>query len=712
MRGETIDNITKGVRHVHPLETLATTYLTEIRQQRALSNSTEEMSYRDYLGKFLRGVAQVLGKPTQFTGEAKKITFGRPDYEVTDGIRVIGYVEAEALQASLRNLKGSAKHQNDRFRDNLHNFLLTNHLEFRLFVAGEEVAVAKLPTPSETGKIAVSEAVLAEMTSLFERFLSETTPVARTSEDIAKQLAQAAEEMLSHSDSLLHPYLNLYRQTLFDSIETDKFADVYAQTFTYGLFLAWLNFTGMIFDRDTALHAIPKAVPAIQTLMQFSELGALPEEFNWVVDGICSDLEASDKESATKHGAGISDPLIHFYETFLAAYDPQLRKQAGVYYTPDPVVDFIVRAVDAILRRDFSKPEGLANTSVQILDPATGTATFLARAYRQVHQTLVENGDAGLWQDRARDHVAKRFYAFERLPAAYTLAHINLRQQLADLGVHLPKNVRLPVYLADTMMNKTPEQINLPGADVLSREIREASKIRDQEKILVVLGNPPYSGKSDNPNKDTKGQLTFIGRLVQNYYCVDGQPLGERNPKCIQNDYVKFIRFAQWKIEQSGQGVVAFITDNSYLDSPTCRGMRWSLMQTFDEIHLLDLHGNSNKRETTPEGGKDENIFDITQGVVIAIFIRKGERKPESPPAKVYHAEFYGSRQSKYNSLKATSLNPTTWNEIQPQAPFYPFFPTEEEAGAKEEYQSWQAINDIFPLNGWGIATRKDYLLV
>ena len=613
----------------HLLEPHALTYLNAIRKQSALANTTGELSYRDFLGAFLRDANDALGKTAHFTGEAKLNTFGRPDYEVTNGLRVIGYVEAEALHASLDKLTGSAKEQNERFRVNLHNFLLTNHLEFRLFQDGALIASASLPAPPEQGSIMVPASALDALQDLLEKFLDASTPHAATPEDIARALARrarflrvAAEEMLIGADSPLHVYWNLYKQTLFDGIDKERFADVYAQTFTYGIFLAWLNTSGMIFDRQTALHAIPRAVPPIRTLMQFSELGSLPEPFHWIVDGICSDLEASERTAATKHKAAFDDPLVHFYEPFLAAYDPTLRERAGVYYTPDPVVDFIVRAVDDVLKRDFGKSEGLANADVRLLDPATGTATFLARAYRQAYETMTNGDDAGFWPDRARNHVAKHFYAFERLPTAYTLAHIKLRQLLAELNAPLPDDTRLPVYLADTMMNKSPEQINLPGADVLSREIREAIAVRDQEKILVVMGNPPYFGKSDNASRDKEGNFTYIGKLMQDYYKVDGQPLGEKNPKWLQNDYVKFLRFAQHQIERSGQGVVAFITDNSYLDNPTFRGMRRSLMQTFDEIYLLDLHGNSKKKETHPDGGKDENVFDITQGVAIAVFIK------------------------------------------------------------------------------------------
>ena len=614
---------------MHPLQTLTTTYLTEIRNQRTQSNSTDELSYRDFFGKFLRGAADALGRTASFTGEPKKITFGRPDYEVTHGLKVIGYIEAEALGTPLAQLKGSAQSQNERFRENLHNFLLTNHTEFRLFVGGKEAASVLLPEPLEHGEVKVTDAVLDALQTILETFLDTSTPAAVTPQAIAEHLAHraralrfAADAMLSQNESPLHPLWSLYKQTLFEGITAEKFADVYAQTFTYGLFLAWLNTNKTPFDRRTALSAIPRAVPPIRVLLQFGGGDDLPEEFHWIVNGICSDLDAADKESATKHPAGIADPLVFFYETFLSAYDEHLRKQAGVYYTPDAVVDFLVRAVDDLLRRDFGKAEGLADESVRLLDPATGTATFLARAYRQVYQTMVDNGEGGVWPDRARNHLAKHFYGFERLPAAYTLAHVKLRQQLAELGVTLGDTERLPVYLADTMMNHVPDQYPFPGLDILSKEIHDASQVRDQEQILVILGNPPYFGKSDNPSKDSAGKPTFIGELIQTYFQVDGVRLGEKNPKWLQNDYVKFIRFAQWRIERTGFGIVAFITDNSYLDNPTFRGMRRSLTQTFDEIYILDLHGNSKKREHDPKGGKDENVFDITQGVSICLMVK------------------------------------------------------------------------------------------
>ena len=689
-------------------------YLEALRRQSRLSNNTDELSFRDHLGKFLREAKEALGKQGEFTGEARLGVHGRPDYTVTHGLRVVGYVEAEGVNSDLAHLLGSAREQNERFRDNLHNFLQTNHYHFRLFRDGKQILSAKLPEPPEQGAIRVSPAIIEEMQTLLEGFFDAQAPAATSAEAIARQLARrarflrtAAETLLSAENSKLHPLWQMYRQTLFDTMEKDKFADLYAQTFTYGLFLTWLNTQAATFDRQTALRSLPVAVPPVKVLLQFGGSYDLPEEFEWIVDGICADLDAADKSAALTHRAGIADPLIHFYETFLAAYDPQLRERAGVYYTPDAVVDFIVRAVDDCLKGEFGRAQGLADPDVRLLDPATGTATFLARAYQQVHDTMCANGDGGLWRDRVRNHLAAHFFGFERLPAAYTLAHIHLRQKLVELNAQLPEDVRLPVYLADTMMNSAPEQSNLPGMNDLTAEIIAAKEVRDAEPLLVVLGNPPYFGKSDNPSRDAQGKDTFIGELIRKYYEMDGQPLNERNSKGLQNDYVKFIRFAQWRIERTGRGMVGFITDNSYLDSPTFRGMRRSLMRSFDEIHLLDLHGNSKKKERAEDGGKDENVFDITQGVAVAIFIRRGGENNEHE-AVIRHADVYGLRQEKYDYLREKDLHSIEWNALAPNAPFYLFRPQLQDL--REEYEgggSWN-ITQIFTSYASGIRSHRD----
>jgi len=698
---------------LHPLENSVRTYLTEVAQQRQLTQSTRELSYRDYLGKLFRDAQTALGRNVTFTGEGKKIIEGRPDYTVERGAKLIGYIEAEAVDVSLAKLKGSAKAQNERFRSTLSNFLLTNHYEFEVYRNGSSIAKASLPETTGNAPAKLTPEILDTFKTLLEAFLDFDPPPAGTAEEIAKRLANraknlkaAALEELKLADSQVQKLLNLYKETLFESVTTEEFADLYAQTYAYGVLLLWLGTDGLIFDREHTPTKRASAAPPVHVLLKTGGGDDLPEAFEWIVNGIYADLEAADRSALLKPKAGVADPFIQFYEPFLAQYDPKLRKSAGVYYTPDAVTDFIIRAVEHLLKRDFGKDEGLADTSVRLLDPATGTGTFLARAYRQVYETMKAGNDAGMWDGRAKTHVATHFYGFERLPAAYTLAHIKLRLLLHEMGVELDDKFRLPIYLADTMMNKIPAQSHLPNQDVLTKEIIEAAKVRDDEEILVVVGNPPYSGNSSNPSKTSDGKYTFIGKLMQTYYTVDGSSLGEKNPKWLQNDYVKFIRFAQDRIERTGAGIVAFITDNSYLDNPTFRGMRRSLMQSFDEIYLIDLHGNSKKKETSPDGSKDENVFDITQGVSIALMIRKPdtERSPEG--AKIRHLDVYGSRKSKYELLKSASVDSLPFVDLSPNMPAYLFIPQEQEA--REEYEVGTPINQVFPINTIGIVTGQD----
>lgn len=611
------------------LESLCKTYLTQFRDQRKVASSTGELSYREGLGQFLRESAAALGKNVDFTHEAKRLAVGRPDYEVKDGLKVIGYVEAEHVGADLNNLKGHAKTQNERFRQNLHCVLLTNHLDWQVWIDNKLVESMHFAEPPAQGSVSVGRTYVDEWEKVIGRFLNESVPQAHSAEDVARQLAKrakelkfAAEGLLAEENSALEPFYNAYEQTLFKDLPKKKFGDIYAQTFTYGLFLAWLSHDKGAFTPSNALREIPQSVPPIKVLLDFGGGSHLPDEFEWVINGICSDLNGADREAALKPFADGRDPIMHFYETFLAAYDPKLRESRGVYYTPDSVVEFIVRAVDDLLQTEFSKTDGLADPTVTLLDPAVGTATFLAHAYRHVHATMIAGNQGGKWPARAEEHVARHFFGFELLPAAYTLAHTKLRSLLMELKAPLPDKVRLPVYLTNTLDEGIAADVSLPFLDVLSKEAMSAKEIKNRDAVLVVLGNPPYSGHSANPSKNEKGEFTYIGKLVNDYFYSDGAKLGERNPKWLQDDYVKFLRFAENRIEKTGQGIVAFITNHGYLDNPTFRGMRRHLMNTFDKIYVYDLHGNANKKERAPDGGKDENVFDIRQGVAICILVK------------------------------------------------------------------------------------------
>jgi len=399
-----------------------------------------------------------------------------------------------------------------------------------------------------------------------------------------------------------------------------------------------------------------------------------------------------------------SDPVVHFYETFLAAYNSALRKSRGVYYTPEPVVSYIVRSVDAILKNRFNLPLGLADNSknpdtqqprVQILDPATGTGTFLYGVVDRIYQNLEDMGISGSWNQYVQENLLNRLFGFELLMAPYAIAHLKLGLQLQNLGYEFRNKQRLGVYLTNTL-DEALKKSEVLFAQFVAQEANEASAIKRDVPVMVVLGNPPYSGHSANKSE-------WIAGLVKDYYYVDGLPLKERNSKWLQDDYVKFIRFGQWRVSQTGFGVLAFVTNHGYLDNPTFRGMRQNLMQTFTDIYVLDLHGNSKKKEVSPDGSPDQNVFDIQQGVSIGIFIKEPGK---STPAKVHHAELWGSRTSKYEILNQLDIEKTEWVAVEPRQPEYLFII--QNIDLRTEYNSGWKLTEIFPVNTLGFQTHRD----
>jgi predicted helicase len=386
----------------------------------------------------------------------------------------------------------------------------------------------------------------------------------------------------------------------------------------------------------------------------------------------------------------------------LSEYDPQIREKRGVYYTPEPVVSFIVRSVHGILREHFGKPDGLADIHIKILDPAAGTLTFITEAAKLALKEYLGKYGEGVKEGFIRSHLLQNLYAFELMMAPYAVGHLKMSYILEEMKFRLPKKERFKLYLTNTLEMQDIEQAQLPGISTLSKESRLAGKVKKQTPILVILGNPPYSGHSSNIGE-------WISREIKEYYRVDGKPLGEKNPKWLQDDYVKFIRFAQWKIDQNGEGVLGFITNHSYMDNPTFRGMRQSLMKSFDEIYLLDLHGNSLKKERCPDGSKDENIFDIRQGVAIALMIKKKPGEGGSD-CNVFHSEIWGLRGYKYDWLSKYEIDSVDWKQINPTSPYYFFIPREEKN--REIYEQYWKVTDIFPVNVSGIVTARDHFVI
>lgn len=571
--------------------------------------------------------------------EEKGNKAGIPDFTIKRRELLVGYVEAKDVGLDLDQIEKSEQLQ--RYLEAFPNLVLTNYLEFRWYINGKRRLKEVLVRKDNTLQVKDADKVAA----LLEQFLSYRGEIISRPEDLARQMARltkairlATETALSIEDSEgdLHQLKQGFSEVLLPNLSDADFADMYAQTISYGLFAARVghaqNPGGEAFTRRTAGTYIPATNPFLKRLFNTIVETDAVSQIDWAIDDLVQLLSQVDMGSILENFGQRTRqeyPVVHFYETFLAAYNAALRKSRGVYYTPEPVVSFIVRSVDAILKDRFDLPLGLADNAkdpvtqkprVQILDPATGTGTFLYEVVKQIYRNLEEIGMANHWDSYVQDNLLNRLFGFELLMAPYAIAHLKLGLQLKELGYQFKGKQRLGIYLTNTLDEALKKSEILFGQFV-AQEANEASTVKRDTPVMVVLGNPPYSGHSANKSE-------WIAGLVKDYYFVDGLPLGEQNPKYLQDDYVKFIRFGQWRIDCTGSGILAFITNHGYLDNPTFRGMRQSLEKTFDEIYFMDLHGNSRKKEVSPDGSPDKNVFDIQQGVAIAIMVKYLQEKP------------------------------------------------------------------------------------
>ena len=556
--------------------------------------------------------------------------------------------------------------------------------------------------------------------------------------DKARLMRHVFIEALQDTNSSLAQQLSAFKQVLIHDLTAEQFADVYAQTITYGLFTARLHDeTQESFSRAESLELIPASNPFLRKLFQYVALELDPRVV-WIVDALCDVFRACDVRQILKNFGRASnqrDPFIHFYETFLAAYNPSLRKSRGVWYTPESVVQFIVRAVDDVLTSHFGLKDGLADTSmvmvdveetatkntpqktstpvirtvktpmhrVQVLDVATGTGTFLAETVRQIHSRF--QNQPALWTLYVEQHLLPRLHGFEILMASYAMCHLKLDVLLSELGYTPSKKdnpPRLGVYLSNALEEYHEDVDKLPiFTSWLAKESLEATRIKRDVPVMVAMGNPPYSGVSQNMGE-------WITNLIDVYKYVDGEHFGERK-HWLHDDYVKFIRLGEHYIAKNGEGILAYITNHGYLDNPTFRGMRWHLLNTFEDIYILDLHGNSKKKETAPDGSTDKNVFDIQQGVCIIIAV-KTKKKPEKSLGKVFHAEVWGSRDTKNTFLENTSLQQVNFKPVAYSKPFYFFVPKDDEH--REPYEQGFALENLFPINVTGIVTARDGLVI
>jgi predicted helicase len=690
-------------------------YLRKIADINIQGDAREESYYpvlKDLIDEYCNSIGK---KKSHVTILPKKTEAGNPDFRVWDGKQhITGYIEAK--DPSIENLdRIEDTEQLKRYLHTFPNLILTNFLEFRLYRNGVLVNKALIGRPYWISKVKTAPPVEkeAELLQIFEKFFSFSIPKVYDAKNLAIELAKRtrflkdeviAQELREEENTgkgFISGFYKAFKDYLISSLTEDEFSDLYAQTITYGLFAARTRSENG-FNRKLAYDNIPQTIGILRDVFQFISLGSLPQQMEWIIDDISEILSVADINKILHqyfHEGKGKDPIVHFYETFLAEYDPKTREMRGVYYTPEPVVSYIVRSLHSILKEQFGKADGFADKNVTVLDPAAGTLTFLAETAKLAVDEFISKYGEGGKKNFIKEHILKNFYAFELMMAPYAVGHLKMSFLLEELGYRLQRDDRVKLYLTNTLEMEELPETQLPGMSSLSEESHLAGKVKKEQPILVILGNPPYSGISTNMGE-------WIVGLIEDYKYVDGKHFGEKK-HWLQDDYVKFMKFAQWKIENTGEGVLGFVTNHSYLDNPTFRGMRQSLLRSFSEIHIFNLHGNSLKKEKCPDGSKDENVFDIQQGVAIILAFKKKEGSKECP---LYYSEMFGLREIKYDKLLNQKLHETEWELLKPKSPYY-FFISRNEEG-EEAYSRYYKLSNIFPANVTGIVTARDSLVI
>ncbi|GAA8527022.1 DNA methyltransferase [Helicobacter pylori] len=733
-------------------------YLESIKD---LTTEKNELTHRLFLHNLLNRLKNHFNKEFKIEHEPKRDQGSQPDFRVSFQGLNIGYIENKRVGENLTQLSKS-----DQIRKYLElnpNLMLTDYLNFMWVGKDEnnaplikkEISVASLDELSKPLK--PKPQTERDLIELFKSFFNHEAAPITNAKDFATHLSPRTrylkDALIKYQEKVqVSSIFNNFKEYLYEELSFEDFSDALAQTLTYSLFLAKLNHPFEKINLDNVRSSIPKNFAVIREMADFLKKLDEIKEIQWLLNEILSSINHVDMDSILKDLNDDKDPYLHFYETFLSAYDPKLRESKGVYYTPDSVVKFIINALDSLLKTHFKDaPLGLKsaldNENIKLLDFATGTGTFLLEAFRKALE-MRKTSDGGIsTKEDKYQNLLKQFYGFEYLIAPYAIAHLNLSQAFKDeFKKPLKENDALKIILTNTLIQ--PKETNSHYRHlfnhILQEELNNAQKIKKDEKILIITGNPPYSGASSNKGlfewevratygiepefqtieieknvkltdkiqtllnnlqkqkeSGSKNALKKLKNLHSKYKLQD-----EKNPKWLLDDYVKFMRFAQNKIESLGHGLFGFISNNAFLDNPTFRGLRRSLLECYDELYILNLHGNARKKEKTPQGAKDENVFNIQQGVSINLLVKKVQITKQ----KIHYYDVYGQRAEKYAFLAQNDLNSIEWLELTPREPFYLLLPLE--TPLLDEYEQGFSVQDMFQISSVGITTGKDRIFI
>jgi len=684
-------------------------YLENIAQTTAHEDQREESYYPAVATLMTEFANSINKKKVSITILPKKTEAGNPDFRVWDGDnKIVGYIEAKVPETDLNRTENSE--QLKRYLETFPNVILTDFYEFRLYRNGELIEKVSIGRPYIAKKLKTQPPVenQEDFERLLDKFYDFSLPKIFSAESLAVELAKRTrflrDEIVSvelkndDKKNYIRGFYNAFQQYLISGLKESEFADLYSQTIAYGMFAAKTRAKqDEPFNRKNAVDNIPTTIGILRDVFEFISLGKLPQQMEVIIDDIAEVLSVSDATKLLndfyKQGKG-SDPIIHFYETFLNKYDPSTREKRGVYYTPEPVVKYIVNSVDEILIKDFKK-SGFADTSVKVLDPAGGTLTFLTEATKKAIQTFVEYFGDGDKNGFIKRHILKNFYGFELMMSPYAIAHLKMSYLLQEHGYTLDNEDRFQLYLTNTLDAKIVDMPELPGLSSLAEEANEANAIKKDIPILAIIGNPPYSIASYNKSDFETEIMSLYKEDVKD----------EKNIQILSDDYIKFIRYCHWKIEQSGSGVIGLITKNTYLNIAAAKGLRKQLLLTFDKIYILNLHGKL--YEKAPDGGKDQNVFDIRVGTAI-MFLVKNKSKKKTTYAKLFYKELYGDRDFKYDYLTKNNLFTSFTKDHEIEINEKHFFFEKKNFANPELYNSFWAVDEIFDEINTGVETRRD----
>ncbi|GAA9606964.1 DNA methyltransferase [Helicobacter pylori] len=737
-------------------------YLESIKD---LTPEKNELTHRPSLHNLLNRLKDHFNKEFKIEHEPKKEQGSQPDFRVSFQGLNIGYLENKRAGVNLRQLLKSD--QILKYLELNPNLMLTDYLNFVWVGKDEnnaplikkEISVA---SPDELSKpLKPKPQTERDLIELFRSFFNYEAAPITNAKDFTTHLSTPTKYLKDalityQKDEQVSSIFKNFKEYLYEELSFEDFSDAFAQTLTYSLFLAKLNHPFEKINLDNVRSSIPKNFAVIREMADFLKKLDAIKEIQWLLNEILSLINHVDMNSILKDLNDDKDPYLHFYETFLSAYDPKLREKKGVYYTPDSVVKFIINALDSLLKTRFKDaPLGLKsaldNENIKLLDFATGTGTFLLEAFRKALE-MRKTSDGGIsTKEDKYQNLLKQFYGFEYLIAPYAIAHLNLSQAFKEeFKKPLKENDALKIILTNTLIQPSEIAAYRGLNPIFETELLNAQDIKKDENILIITGNPPYSGASSNEGlfewevkatygiepkfqtieieknikltdkiktllkniqtqkqgdksvKNTnKDALKNLKQIYSKYKLQD-----EQNPKWLLDDYVKFMRFAQNKIESLGHGLFGFISNNAFLDNPTFRGLRRSLLECYDELYILNLHGNARKKEKTPQGADDENVFNIKQGVSINLFVKN----PQITKQKIHYYDVYGERAEKYAFLAQNDLNSIEWLELTPREPFYLLIP--QETPLLEEYEQGFSVKDMFQISSVGIVTGRDRIFI